>query len=70
MLLLSISPAALAADAALEAFAKGDFPTAKKLWEPRAAEGDPEAENGLGQMFMARWWMGPNNSQIRMPIRP
>jgi TPR repeat protein len=53
--LASTMHAALAADAALEAFANGDFPTAKKLWEPLAAKGDPEAENGLGQISMARW---------------
>ncbi|MGR9281968.1 tetratricopeptide repeat protein [Rhizobium johnstonii] len=50
-LFLSISSAAWANDAAQEAYDRADYATAFALWQPRAAEGDPQAQTALGSLF-------------------
>ena len=48
---LSVSPAVADLDSALAAFARSDYPAARRALEPLAGAGDPLAQYNLGVLY-------------------
>jgi uncharacterized protein len=48
---LSLQPVVAQVTAGIDAYNRGDFPTAIKLWREQALKGDPDAQFNLGQAY-------------------
>lgn len=48
----------------VDAYNRGDYATALRLWRPLAEQGDARAENNLGVLYEKRWGVTQDDGEV------